>query len=99
MKNAICLIILFFIVIGLNGCATKTIGPNALGKNKYIIARQEGAFPSGDEQLLSEAITEAHNFCRSLDKDVEVIKTHENQGPFIFGNYPKGTVTFKCIAK
>ena len=92
-------VILFSILVGLSGCATKTIGPNSIGKDKYIIARQEGAFPSGNEPLLSGAITEANNFCRSLNKDLEVIKTHENQGPFIFGNYPKATVTFKCIVE
>ncbi len=78
------------------GCATTTTGPTAAGKNTYVISRQEGAFPSGDEQLLAEAIAEANNFCSSLDKVVKLINTHENPGPYIFGNYPKATVTFSC---
>jgi predicted small secreted protein len=93
--------ILYFPVIViatiLAGCATTTTGPVAAGKNTYVISRQEGAFPSGDEQLLAEAIGEANNFCSSLNKVVKLINTHENPGPYIFGNYPKATVTFSCV--
>ena len=93
--------ILYFPVIVvatiLAGCATTTTGPVAAGKNTYVISRQEGAFPSGDEQLLAEAIGEANNFCSSLNKVVKLINTHENSGPYIFGNYPKATVTFSCV--
>jgi hypothetical protein len=46
---------------------------------------------------LAEAIAEANNFCSSLNKVVKLINTHENSGPYIFGNYPKATVTFSCI--
>ena len=93
---------LFFSVIVVaacisTGCATTTTGPIAAGKNTYIISRQEGALPSGDEPLLAEAIAEANNFCQSLNKSVKLINTHENPGPYIFGNYPKATVTFSCV--
>ncbi len=56
MKHFVYGSILLSILVGLGGCATKTIGPDTIGKNKYVIARQEGAFPSGAEPLLSEAI-------------------------------------------
>jgi hypothetical protein len=78
------------------GCATTTTGPIPAGENTYIISRQEGAFPSGNEPLLAEVMVEANQFCASLKKVLRLIDTHENQGPFIVGNYPKATVTFSC---
>ena len=95
MKSTI-LVVTFFV---LAGCATTTTGPIPAGENTYIMSRQEGAFPSGDEQLLSEVIAEANTFCNSLAKNINLIKTHENSGPFIFGNYPKATITFSCVEK
>ena len=63
------------------------------------LSRQEGAFPSGDEPLLAEALGEATRFCSSLDKTLKLVNAHENSGPYILGNYPKATVTFECIDK
>ncbi len=93
--------LLFFVVaiLSISGCATKTIGPTPAGENTYVISRQEGAFPSGDEPLLAEALGEANRFCGSLGKAFKLINTHENSGPYILGNYPKATVTFECINK
>jgi len=86
-------------ILSISGCATKTIGPTPAGENTYVIARQEGAFPSGDEPLLAEALGEASRFCGSLNKVFKLLNTHENPGPYILGNYPKATVTFECQKK
>jgi len=86
-------------ILSISGCATRTIGPTPAGENIYVIARQEGALPSGDEPLLAEALDEANRFCSSLGKAFKLINTHENSGPYILGNYPKATVTFECINK
>jgi hypothetical protein len=96
MTRILCFSVIVFTAVFL-GCATTTTGPIPAGKNTYIISRQEGALPSGDEPLLAEAIAEANNFCSSLNKVVKLINTHENSGPYIFGNYPKATVTFSCV--
>lgn len=84
-------------ILSISGCATKTIGPTPAGENTYVISRQEGAFPSGDEPLLAEALGEGSRFCVSLGKTLKLVNTHENPGPYILGNYPKATVTFECI--
>lgn len=83
----------------ISGCATTTTGPIAAGENTYVISRQEGALPSGNEPLLAEVLAEANNFCSSLKKVMKLINTHENPGPYIFGNYPKATVTFSCVER
>lgn len=83
----------------MTGCATITTGPTLVGDNTYIVSRQEGAFPSGNKPLLSEAVIKANVFCSTKEKTVKLINTHENSGPYILGNYPKATVTFSCIEK
>jgi len=90
-----CCVVLSF----LTSCATTTTGPIPVGKNKYIMSRQEGIFPSGDEPLLAEVLSEANIFCMSLDKQICLLKSYENQGPYICGNYPKATITFSCTDK
>lgn len=88
---------LCIITLLVGGCATTTTGPTPTGKDQYVMSRQEGAFPSGSEPLLQEVIEQATTFCVSLDKELELIDSHENQGPFILGNYPKATIRFKCL--
>jgi hypothetical protein len=83
--------------VSLVGCATTTTGPTPAGDGKYVMSRKEGAFPSGDEPLLQEVLEQATRFCKSLNKDMELVDSHENPGPYILGNYPKATITFGCI--
>ena len=85
------------IVTLVTGCATTTTGPMPAGKNTYVMSRQEGAFPSGSEPLMAEVLAEAGVFCSNQDKEVKLINSIENPGPYILGNYPKATVTFSCI--
>jgi hypothetical protein len=89
----------FIIISTLAGCATTSSGPISAGNNTYVISRQEGAFPSGTEPLLAEAIAEANVFCINQGRTMNLINTHENQGPYILFNYPKATVTFSCVQK
>lgn len=89
-------ILIVFFLLFLGGCATTSTGPTPVGENKYLMSRQEGAFPSGDEPLLQEVLEQADRFCKSLDKKLELLDSHENPGPYILGNYPKATITFKC---
>lgn len=91
------IISILLLSINIVGCATTTTGPTPTGKDQYVMSRQEGAFPSGSEPLLQEVIEQASSFCKSLDKDFELMDSHENQGPFIMGNYPKATIRFKCL--
>jgi hypothetical protein len=85
-----------FIIFLLNGCATTSTGPIAAGPDTYVISRQAGAFPSGREPLLSEALSEATATCAAMKKSLKIISTSENSGPYILGNYPKATVIFSC---
>jgi hypothetical protein len=90
--------ILFIVATSaLVGCATSSTGPLSAGPNTYVVSRQAGAFPSGREPLLAEALVEASAKCESLGKTVKLISTTENPGPYILFNYPKATVVFSCV--
>lgn len=86
----------FLLVLVLAGCATTQSGPTPAGHDVYVISRQAGAFPSGREPLLQEALIAAEQKCKGEGKRMTLVSSNENQGPFILFNYPKATVTFKC---
>ena len=81
----------------LTSCATTSTGPVAAGPDTFVVSRQAGAFPSGREPLLTEALAEAGTACASMKKTLKLISTAENPGPYILGNYPKATVVFSCL--
>lgn len=81
----------------LSGCATSTTGALPAGPDTFVVSRQAGAFPSGREPLLAEALAEAGAKCTSMGKKVKLVSSTENPGPYILGNYPKATVTFTCL--
>lgn len=87
---------LLLAAISLVGCATSSTGSMAAGNDTFVVSRQAGAFPSGREPLLAEAIAEANTKCASLNKTLKLVSTTENPGPYILGNYPKATVVFSC---
>lgn len=80
----------------LAACATRSTGPIAAGPDTFVVSRQAGAFPSGNEPLLAEALAEANGKCAGMGKTMKLLNSQENSGPFILGNYPKATVTFSC---
>lgn len=94
MKSAFLLIAPLALVLA--ACATSSTGPVSVGNGAYVVSRQAGAFPSGREPLLVDAIAEAHAKCSSTGKGMKLISQTENPGPYIIGNYPKATVVFSC---
>lgn len=93
MKSALALAAAFM----LTACATSSTGPLYVGTDTFVVSRQAGAFPSGREPLLAEALAEATTKCASLGKAVKLVSTTENPGPYILGNYPKATIVFSCV--
>lgn len=91
MKNTISIISLGIL---LTACASSSSGPVSVGKDTYILSRQSGAFPTGNEPLLIDAINESKTTCISQGKKFKLISTSENTQ--IVGNFPKATVTFSC---
>lgn len=88
------LLIVFSLI--LSGCATSTTGAIPAGPDTFVVSRQAGAFPSGREPLLAEALVEAGSKCASMGKVMKLVSSTENPGPYVLGNYPKATIIFAC---
>ena len=80
----------------LAGCAATSSSPVSAGRDTYVVTRVSGAFYTGREPLLTDAVTEASAKCDGQGKTVKILSTTENSGPYIFGNWPKATVIFSC---
>lgn len=81
-------------ILLVNGCATTSTGAMPAGNGTYVVSRQAGAFPSGREPLLPDALIEANLTCYNLKKQMKLISTSENTQ--ILMNFPKATVIFSC---
>jgi hypothetical protein len=97
MKHAVLLATFILVMVSISGCATTSTGAVSAGPDTFVVSRQAGAFPSGREPLLTEAIAEASSTCASMKKSLKLISTYENPGPYILFNYPKATVVFSCV--
>lgn len=78
------------------GCASNS-GVVATGADTYFISRQASTGIAGMANLKAEAIGEASQFCGAKGKALSVTSQKDAEPPFIFGNYPKSEVQFKCI--
>ncbi|WP_156894758.1 MULTISPECIES: hypothetical protein [unclassified Janthinobacterium] len=96
MKRILSVCMLMSVMSVMAGCATSSTGPVAAGPDTFVVSRQAGAFPSGREPLLAEALVEANAKCATVGKTMKLLSTVENPGPYVFGNYPKATVVFSC---
>ena len=81
----------------LAGCATNP-GVAPMGPDTYLVTRQAATGFSGSGGLKAEALREANEYCLSQRKQMHVVNTTEARPPFIFGNFPKAEVQFKCLA-
>ena len=91
---AICFVTLMCMVAS---CATQSSVPIPAGENTWILTRHEGAFPSGSEPLLEEAMAESRLFCSNMGKSFKLVDTYQNEGDYKFSNFPKVTITFSCL--
>lgn len=79
------------------GCASHT-GVVSIGKDTFIIAKQQATGFPGLGNMKAEIIAEGSNFCRTQDKEFQIVSTNESQPPYIFGNYPRSEITFMCVS-
>lgn len=47
--------------------------------------------------LKADAMREAYLHCAMSNRDIHIVKTMNAQPPYIFGNFPKTEIIFKCI--
>lgn len=80
----------------LAGCASNT-GIVPMGRDTYMIAKQQGTGFPGLGSMKGEIITEAVQFCDKQGKQFQLTATKETQPPYILGNYPRSEIEFMCL--
>ncbi|MHC6186174.1 hypothetical protein ACYU0V_08560 [Acinetobacter sp. X9] len=78
------------------GCAANS-GIVPMGNNTYMVSRQAATGFSGMGTLKADAMKEAYQECKKTNKSVSVLETIDTKPPYIFGNFPKTEIRFKCI--
>ncbi len=66
-------------------------------KDALELIGAKGTGFSGAGTLKAEAIIEGNQFCARLSKQFQLTSAIEAQPPYVFGNYPKADVMFKCV--
>ncbi|WP_201798124.1 hypothetical protein [Photobacterium kishitanii] len=78
------------------GCAQNS-GIIPMGGETYMVSRQAATGFSGMGTLKAEAMKEAYGQCQKTQKIVKVLETIDAKPPYIFGNFPKTEIRFKCV--
>ena len=93
MKRISCLVALL-----MTGCASNS-GVVPMGNDTYMVSRQAASGFSGMGTLKADAMREAYAECQKTGKSVQVLETVDAKPPYIFGNFPKTEIRFKCVAE
>ncbi len=96
--NKHCNILITVAILVVSGCASNS-GVIPIGNDTYIVSRQAASGFSGLGTLKADAMKEAYTECQKSGKTVDVIEGEESDSPYIFGNFPRVEVTFKCVAE
>ena len=86
------------VLLVLTGCASHT-GVVSMGKDTFMIAKQQATGFPGLGNMKAEIIVEGSSYCRAQNKEFQIISTNESQPPYILGNYPRSEISFMCVAK
>jgi hypothetical protein len=87
---------ILYIFFLLTGCAQNS-GIIPMGGETYMVSRQAATGFSGMGTLKAEAMREAYEQCKKSQKIVNVLETIDAKPPYIFGNFPKTEIRFKCV--
>ena len=81
----------------LSACASHT-GIVPMGKDTFMIAKQQATGFPGLGNMKAEIIGEASRYCVGLGKEFQVVASQETQPPYILGNYPRSEIQFMCLS-
>jgi hypothetical protein len=82
----------------LAGCAADS-GVVRMGPDTYMVSKQAATGFSGLGSLKADALREAYAQCSQTGQGVQVVSDQESHPPFIFGNYPRVDLTFRCVSQ
>lgn len=85
-------------ILILGGCASNS-GIVQMGNDTYMVSRQAATGFEGMGTLKADAMREAYEQCQKSGKSVEVLEAIDAKPPYIFGNFPKTEIRFKCVTE
>ena len=77
-------------------CGTNT-GVQPLGDDTFKIFKQGSSGFVGSDKIRSDVELQASQFCAQKGKSMQVVNVITGQPPYIFGNFPKAEVQFRCV--
>ena len=92
MKKRISVILLLAVC----ACASHT-GVVPMGKDTYMIAKQQATGFPGLGNIKAEIIAEGTRYCAGLGKNFQIVSMQETQPPYVLGNYPRAEIQFMCL--
>lgn len=82
-------------VAGLSGCASNS-GVVSMGAGTLLLTAQASTGLGGLGNLKADALQQAGAHCQKQGKDFTVLSVHETKPPYVFGNYPRVDLNFRC---
>ncbi len=89
-------ILIAVLLLSVCACASHT-GIVPMGKDTYMIAKQQATGFPGLGNMKAEIIAEGTRYCTSLGKIFQIVSTQETQPPYVLGNYPRAEIQFMCL--
>lgn len=89
----------FLIITSLlfSACASNT-GVVPLSENSYKIYKRGATGFSGSDAVRSDVMLQASDHCAKSGRTVFVTNEILGSPPYIFGNFPKAEIQFKCLS-
>ncbi len=87
------------VMVLLTGGYVANSGVVPIGHDIYMLSRQAATGFSGSGNLKGDALREANAYCDKRHLTMQVVTVQEAEPPYIFGNFPKAEVQFKCVPK
>jgi len=85
-----------FVLLLLVGCGTNT-GVQPLTNDTFKIFKQGSTGLVGSDKIKSDVELQASQYCAGKGKSMQVLNVITGQPPYIFGNFPKAEIQFKCV--
>lgn len=89
-------LLLLFLII--TGCAAKS-GVIQIDTDTFMVSRKAATVFYNFEDLKSDALQEAAEYCKSQNKHDRIVNTKESPPAYFLGKFPKVEVQFMCVNK
>lgn len=89
-------VILLLSAAALSACASNP-GVAPMGTDRYMVSRQGASGVSSQSQVHADTLREADAHCVSRGRSLDVLSTRQAKPPYIFGNFPRSEVEFRCV--